>query len=72
MPKRKSIVQTIPGGWYGNDPGSLTDPKEGNVTVGSDYLDAALRWLLRRAKVLSITREGFEDGVSNLITYRVK
>jgi hypothetical protein len=52
---RTNIVHTIPGGFYGNNPGyNDRDPGEGNVTVASDRIDAALRWLLRRAVVLSI------------------
>ena len=51
---RRSIVQRIPGGWYGNDPGDLdkNDLKRGNVVVNPKAIAPALRCRMRLAEFL--------------------
>ena len=50
----QKIVQRIPGGWFGNDPGSFDKlPKAGNVVVDVRRLKDAMRWLQRRANILA-------------------
>jgi hypothetical protein len=51
----KSIVHGIPGGWYGNDAGFIkVNPGFGVVVVDGGRLDAALRWIGKRATILSV------------------
>ena len=68
----RSIVQRIPGGWYGNDPGGLdkNDPKRGNVVVNPKAIAPALRWLMRRAEILE-TGTTTDPNPGILITYRI-
>lgn len=51
---RKSVVESIPGGWYGSDPGFMSHlPQRGIVVVSPYTLLDSLKWLARRARVLS-------------------
>lgn len=69
---RQNITQNIPGGWYGNDPGTwgqnYPNQKHGNVIVDPEQLPQALAWLKRRATV-TCTRI-VDDGIG--ITYELK
>lgn len=69
--KKHEITCSIPGGWYGNDPGHLDDynPKRGNVVVDSKMIVPAITWLKRRAKIEK-TQSHNDDGVA--ITYELR
>uniref|UniRef100_A0A6M3JQ30 Uncharacterized protein n=1 Tax=viral metagenome TaxID=1070528 RepID=A0A6M3JQ30_9ZZZZ len=71
---RKSIVSTIPGGWYGSDPGfNPHNPKTGHVAVNPDQAHYALDFLRhKRAIVNKITVVDEPGGHSLLITYDVR
>jgi hypothetical protein len=70
--KAKSVVHSIPGGWYGNDAGfNQVDPGFGVVVVDNKRLDAALRWIGKRAIVLAVGPSG-DPNPGYSIEYRVK
>ena len=52
MKKREIFIHRIPGAWYGNSPGSLTDPKEGSVCIDASRTYQAIKWLSRRAEIM--------------------
>ena len=70
--KKYEITFNIPGGWYGNDPGTLAaDPLSGVVTIDPAKAHPALRWLSRRAEIT----ETFVGGTPNpglVISYRIR
>jgi len=70
--KRKiSIVNRIPGGMYGTDPGGLKNPCEGRVVVDYAYDKIAIDWLDRIAKITSVkATEGSPPLLS--ISYKMK
>jgi hypothetical protein len=70
--KKKSIVHSIPGGWYGNDPEpEFVDGMTGNVAVDPCHVDAAFRWILRRANILMVSMTS-DPNPGVLINYMVK
>ena len=71
--KRTDITCSIPGGWYGNDPGGGdgSNLEDGNVTVDPCKIDQALVWLRRRAAILETSLGPYRDrGIC--ISYRLK
>lgn len=51
---RKVITYEIPGGWIGNEPGfDPAWPKVGNVVVDPNKITWAIKWLSKRAKIIS-------------------
>jgi hypothetical protein len=72
MKKQQSITMSIPGGWFGNDPGSLVDPREGNVIIDASRTVPAIKWLSRRAEIIE-TYISYHYTTPGLhINYRVK
>jgi len=70
--EQMNIVNSIPGGWYGNEPGFLaTDPGCGNVCIAPERLHVALQWIMRRATVLSVEAGHYQDKGFD-IQYRLK
>jgi len=62
----KNITENIPGGWYGNEPGSF-HPKRGNVVVDPEKAIFAVEWLKRRRikiEYLRPHREIGNDGIA--------
>jgi hypothetical protein len=60
---RTSIVHSIPGGWYGNDPGSTPgDPKAGTVVVDPSRSADAIYWLIRYRRVKLVAVRQMDDG----------
>lgn len=51
--KKTEITYSIPGGWCGNDPGNFRDEMVGNVTIDPGFAHQALKWLARRAEIMS-------------------
>ena len=71
MKRKHSITYDIPGGLYGNDPGSFaSDINAGNVVVLPEAIDPALRWLKRRADIIGTFLSPNGDGIG--ITYTLK
>ena len=72
MRKKLDIVCSIPGGLYGNNPGSFnTDINFGNVIVDCQYTLQALTWLRRRANVKAIS-PAHNDPKGIHIAYELK
>lgn len=67
-----NITCSIPGGWYGNDPGTFeNEPKRGNVVVDPAEIELALRWLKRRARITNTgVTSTINPGVS--ISYELR
>ncbi len=75
MKKTKNdITYKIPGGWYGNDPPweNHPNPKHGNVMVDAKKIAPAIKWLSKRADIVStaIIYHTGNDGIG--ITYQLK
>lgn len=68
--KITDIINDIPGGWYGNPPGTLTDSAAGNIVVDARYIEQALRWMRRRRLWITETGATSDGGVS--IEYRTE
>lgn len=67
--KKREIAFEIPGGWYGNDPGTFEcNMKAGNVVVDPEKVINAITWLKRRAKIERTALTG--DGI--LLDYTIK
>lgn len=66
--KRFEITCNIPGGWYGNDPGTWTDPfdqiyrHKGNVVVDVGQIAAAIDYLRQRRWNVVATKLHSSDG----------
>ena len=71
---KNQVVYNIPGGWYGNDAPweNHPDPKHGNVIVDAQKVASAIKWLNKRAEIVStsIIYHTGNDGIG--ITYRLK
>ena len=71
----KSIVSTIPGGWYGTDPGYLPEsPKIGHVAVNPAKSHLSVDYLRRKihAKITAIEVIDEPSGHSLLIRYTIR
>jgi len=72
MGKKREITFSIPGGWYGNDPGYYApDTKAGNVVVNPTKAVHAIRWLSRRAEILG-TALSDDANPGLMIAYRLR
>lgn len=66
------IVNRIPGGWYGNDPGAFPAiPRAGTVVVDARFICQAVKWLGRRAIITSTTITS-DQSPGLLMTYEMK
>ena len=68
--KRNEILFNCPGGWYGNDPGSLSCLSMGNIIFDPARAEEAFTWLRKRTRLLKtgISAEG--NGI--FVQYELK
>ncbi len=69
MKASKSIVMSVPGGWYGNDIG-VYNPDKGNVVIDPAKIVPAVKWLSRRVTIIETgLHNATHESAGIFITY---